>query len=193
MEKNVSMHSSSADDCALNLERGNATDRRGAERIGDWFGRWRKPIRQWIGRNASVTSAEVDDLTQEVFVKLLRYSNDVKVTNPKSYLFTIAMNVVGSWRECSRVRMPHDDAELAELQIDTHLEPEPMVERAQANAELRTAVDRLPMRQRELLLLHVSEGLTYKQIAQRKKLTYRIVLRDLTRAYAALRKQFDSE
>jgi DNA-directed RNA polymerase specialized sigma24 family protein len=35
--------------------------------------------------------------------------------------------------------------------------------------------------------LYVEDGLTYKQIAERKNLTYRIVLRDLTRAYAALR------
>ena len=47
----------------------------------------------------------------------------------------------------------------------------------------------LPPRQRQVLLLHVNEGLTYKQIAVRLSVTYRVVLRDLTRAYSQLRIQ----
>jgi RNA polymerase sigma factor (sigma-70 family) len=58
---------------------------------------------------------------------------------------------------------------------------------------VQAAVDRLPPRQREVLLLHVNEGLTYKQIAQQRGLTYRIVLRDLTRAYSTLRIQLRLE
>jgi RNA polymerase sigma-70 factor (ECF subfamily) len=54
---------------------------------------------------------------------------------------------------------------------------------------MQTAVNRLPRRQREVLLLHVNEGLTYKQIAERQGLTYRVILRDLTRAYSQLRVQ----
>ena len=49
------------------------------------------------------------------------------------------------------------------------------------------------MRQREFLLMHVNDGLTYKQIAEQRGLTYRIVLRDLTRAYAALRRHLVAE
>jgi RNA polymerase sigma factor (sigma-70 family) len=187
MGKNPFRHSS-VDAGALTMQRA-AADLRGTERMSQWFGSWRKPIRQWIGRNTSVESAEIDDLTQEVFMRLLRYSNDVTVTNPRGYLFTIAMNVVNAWAERSRVRLPHDDVGLEDLQIDSQLQPENLFERAQKSAELRSAVDELPKRQREILLLYVSEGLTYKQIAKAKKLTYRIVLRDLTRAYVTLRKR----
>ena len=51
----------------------------------------------------------------------------------------------------------------------------------------------LPQRQRIVLLLHVNEGMTYKQIASRLGLTYRAVLRDLTRAYSQLRLQLNAE
>ena len=43
------------------------------------------------------------------------------------------------------------------------------------------------------LLLHVNEGLTYKQIAERQGLTYRVILRDLTRAYSQLRMQLKQD
>ena len=58
---------------------------------------------------------------------------------------------------------------------------------------MQEAVDQLPRRQREVLLLHVNEGLTYKQIAERQGLTYRVILRDLTRAYSQLRMQLKQD
>ncbi len=162
-------------------------------RLIEWFGKWRKPIRSWLRNRASVPPGDIDDLAQEVFLRLLRYSDDVAVENPQGYLFRIAANVANEWRERSRVRKPHDDSWLEELQIEAGDEPENAFAKSRANEYVQAAVDRLPPRQREVLLLHVNEGLTYKQIAQLKGLTYRIVLRDLTRAYSTLRIQLRLE
>lgn len=162
-------------------------------RLIEWFGKWRKPIRSWLRNRASVPPGDIDDLAQEVFLRLLRYSDDVAVDNPQGYLFRIAANVANEWRERSRVRKPHDDSWLEELQIEAGDEPENAFARTRANEYVLAAVARLPPRQREVLLLHVNEGLTYKQIAQLKGLTYRIVLRDLTRAYSTLRMQLRLE
>lgn len=162
-------------------------------RLIEWFGKWRKPIRSWLRNRASVPPGDIDDLAQEVFLRLLRYSDDIAVDNPQGYLFRIAANVANEWRERSRVRRPHDDSWLDELQIEAGDEPENAFAKTRANEYVQAAVDRLPPRQREVLLLHVNEGLTYKQIAQLRGLTYRIVLRDLTRAYSALRMQLRLE
>jgi RNA polymerase sigma factor (sigma-70 family) len=162
-------------------------------RLIEWFGKWRKPIRSWLRNRASVPPGDIDDLAQEVFLRLLRYSDDIAVDNPQGYLFRIAANVANEWRERSRVRKPHDDSWLEELQIEAGDEPENAFARSRATEYVQAAVDRLPPRQREVLLLHVNEGLTYKQIAQQRGLTYRIVLRDLTRAYSTLRMQLRLE
>jgi RNA polymerase sigma factor (sigma-70 family) len=162
-------------------------------RLIEWFGKWRKPIRSWLRNRASVPPGDIDDLAQEVFLRLLRYSDDIAVDNPQGYLFRIAANVANEWRERSRIRKPHDDSWLEELQIDSGDEPENAFARSRATEYVQAAVDRLPPRQREVLLLHVNEGLTYKQIAQQRGLTYRIVLRDLTRAYSTLRMQLRLE
>jgi RNA polymerase sigma factor (sigma-70 family) len=162
-------------------------------RLIEWFGKWRKPIRSWLRNRASVPPGDIDDLAQEVFLRLLRYSDDIAVDNPQGYLFRIAANVANEWRERSRVRKPHDDSWLEELQIESGDEPENAFARSRSNEYVQAAVDRLPPRQREVLLLHVNEGLTYKQIAQQRGLTYRIVLRDLTRAYSTLRMQLRLE
>lgn len=163
------------------------------ERITVWFGRWRKPIRSWFSTRASVPRAEVDDLAQEVFLRLLRYSDDLAVENPQGYLFRIAANVANEWHGRSRVRQPHDRSWLDELQIDPSEQPDNAEFQSRVSKHLHGAVSKLPQRQRQVLLLHVNDGLTYKQIADRMGVTYRIVLRDLTRAYASLRIQLKAE
>jgi RNA polymerase sigma-70 factor (ECF subfamily) len=162
-------------------------------RIGSWFGRWRKPLRGWLSSRAAVPSSEVDDLAQEVFLRLLRYSDDIAVENPQGYLFRIAANVANEWRDRSRVSLPHDRSWLDELQIDPSDQPDNAAFQHRVSKHLQNVVARLPARQRQVLLLHVNEGLTYKQIADRLGVTYRIVLRDLTRAYASLRLQLKAE
>ena len=162
-------------------------------RITVWFGRWRKPIRSWFSDRAAVPRTEVDDLAQEVFLRLLRYSDDVAVENPQGYLFRIAANVANEWRDRSRVRQRHEQSWLDELQADPSAQPDNSAFQSRISKHLHNAVNKLPKRQREVLLLHVNEGLTYKQIADRLGVTYRIVLRDLTRAYGQLRVQLKAE
>ncbi|HEY5758496.1 MAG TPA: RNA polymerase sigma factor [Steroidobacter sp.] len=167
-------------------------DIRGNTRLIAWFENLRKPLRSWIAANPCVPADEVDDLIQEVFLRLLQYSDDVMVENPQGYLFRVATNVVIRWRELGRVRMVHDDAWLEALEIDADEQPGNALERTWASRHVWAAVNRLPARQREVLLLHMIEGMTYKQIAEARGVTYRIVLRDLTRAYNTLRKKLRS-
>ena len=162
-------------------------------RLVAWFKRWRKPIRQWLSHRSSVPTADLDDLAQEVFLRLLRYSDDVAIDNPQGYLFRIAANVANEWQERARHRKPHDDSWLEDLQVEFNDEPENAIAREVAREYMQEAVDKLPRRQREVLLLHVNEGLTYKQIAERQGLTYRVILRDLTRAYSQLRMQLKQD
>jgi RNA polymerase sigma-70 factor (ECF subfamily) len=162
-------------------------------RLVAWFKRWRKPIRQWLSHRSSVPTADLDDLAQEVFLRLLRYSDDVAIDNPQGYLFRIAANVANEWQERARHRRPHDDSWLEDLQVEFSDEPENTIAREVAREYMQEAVNKLPRRQREVLLLHVNDGLTYKQIAERQGLTYRVILRDLTRAYSQLRMQLKQD
>ncbi len=52
---------------------------------------------------------------------------------------------------------------------------------------LRKLVDDLDPKVRETLILHVNEGLTYREIAKRLQVTEPVVLRRLTKAYSYLR------
>ena len=162
------------------------------ERLTQWFESWRGAMKRWLSSRSSMQSADLDDVAQEVFLRLLRYSDDAVVEYPQSYLFRIATNVVNEWRERARNSLPHDDVWLSDLQIEPEAEPESSVEHDLVNVHVRRAVSRLPPRQRQVLLLHIREDLTYKQIAAKLKLTPRVVRRDIARAYAELRADLGS-
>jgi RNA polymerase sigma factor (sigma-70 family) len=162
------------------------------KRLTQWFESWRGAMKRWLSSRSSMQSADLDDVAQEVFLRLLRYSDDAVVEYPQSYLFRIATNVVNEWRERARNSLPHDDVWLSDLQIEPDAEPESTVEHDLVNQHVRQAVNRLPPRQRQVLLLHIREDLTYKQIAAKLKLTPRVVRRDIARAYAELRSDLGS-
>jgi RNA polymerase sigma factor (sigma-70 family) len=160
-------------------------------RLTSWFQRWRRPLRQWFQVRSTLPDADIDDLAQEVFLRLLRYSDDILIDNPQGYLFRIAANVTNEWCERARHKRPNDESWLEDLQVAPVEEPENDAARNLVHDNVRGAVARLAPRQREVLLLHVADGLTYMQIAERLGLTERIVLRDLSRAYGQLRMQLD--
>jgi RNA polymerase sigma factor (sigma-70 family) len=157
------------------------------------FGRWGNPIRSWFTSRDASPKSGVDDLAQEVFDRLRRYGDDVAVDNPQGYLFRIAANVASEWRERSLPRAANDRGWIDQLQVDPIDHRDHAAFQARVSKHMQAAVNTLPKRQRDVLLLHVNEGLTYKQIADRLGITYRIVLRDLTRAYGALRMQLKAD
>jgi RNA polymerase sigma-70 factor (ECF subfamily) len=149
-------------------------------------------MRRWLSSRSSIQPADLDDVAQEVFLRLIRYSDETLVEYPQSYLFRIATNVVNEWHERSRNKLPHDDAGLEALQEEPHREPENSTERTLVSSQVQMAVDRLPPRQRAVLLLHINDELTYKQIAVKLKVSPRIVRRDIANAYTQLRYELHS-
>lgn len=165
----------------------NTAALRGKRRLSSWFETWRASLRRWLSGRSSVPSADLDAVAQEVFDRLTRYSDQTLAEYPQSYLFHIAANVVDEWHERAGNSRPAEDAWLKLLQRESDERAASHVEHTLVNEQLKDAVSKLPSRQRDVLMLHINEDLTYKQIASRLKLTPRIVRRDIARAYAQLR------
>jgi RNA polymerase sigma-70 factor (ECF subfamily) len=138
-----------------------------------------------------LSESDLDDVAQEVFLRLLRYNNVELIEHPQAYLLRMAANVVGEWNMRSRNRRPHDARWLDDLQAES--DPECEVAREAAHRQLRQALASLPPRQREVLRLHFGEGLTRVQIAERIETSERSVKRDLIKAYGRLRIALESD
>lgn len=160
-------------------------------RLADWFHEWHQPLRRFLFRRRAGSAADIEDIAQEVFLRLLRYDRSDLIDHPQAYLYKIAANVAAEWATRSSRSMPHSAEWLVDL-VDA-IDPETEMEHQAAEAELRRAIEVLPHRSREIVRLHFGEGLTYEEIAAHLALTRRIVKRDLARAYASMRAALDPE
>lgn len=136
-------------------------------------------MRRWLSSRAPVRSTEVDEIAQEVYLRLLSYSDEVLAENPQDHLFRIAAGVTNEWRKRSGDSSPDD--------IVTERAEQPLV-----YDQIHMAVSHLPQQQREALLLHVSADLTYRQVAARMRLTPRTARRDIVCGYVNLRYELRS-
>jgi RNA polymerase sigma factor (sigma-70 family) len=159
--------------------------------LGEWFRTWRMPLRRYLSRKGSGSAADIDDIAQEVFLRLLRYDRAELIERPQAYLFQVASNVSAEWAMRSSRRLPHHSEWLDDL-VDT-LSPESETERESVQKRLHAALDQLPARAREILRLHFADGMTHPEIAARLGVTRKIVKRDTARAYAMLRMTLDGD
>jgi len=132
-----------------------------------------------------VAQCDLDDVAQEVFLRLLRYDRAELVADPRSYVFKIAANVSSEWSMRARQRLPHESSWLDELADDADISED--AERAERAADLRAALASLSPRAREVMRLHFGEGLTHAAISNQLNLTQRIVKREIVSACARLR------
>ena len=137
---------------------------------------------------------DAQDLCQETFMRMISSAGNY---NPQgqfqSWLFRIAGNQARSRLRRRKV--------LKWLPIDTErddppskdLDPHQEMEREQTRAEVRSAIDRLPDRQKEALLLKQYQDMKYQEIADTMGLTVGSVQMLLHRAMTALRNDFVSK
>jgi RNA polymerase sigma factor (sigma-70 family) len=110
---------------------------------------------------------EPQDLAQIAFVKLIEIGRREAITNAAGYLFRIAVNAgLDAKRRIRRTRRFIDD-ELAHLEKDRveEITPSNVYESRESLAHLAKALERLPEKQREVLIRSRLKGETYAEIA----------------------------
>ena len=112
--------------------------------------------------------ADVGDLAQEVYLRLLRVDRRESIRNPEAYLFTVAGHVVHQHllREANAPLATADIEEL--LDLDNGASESSAPSRADAEQRLERMDERLarlPPRARAAFVLHLRDGYTLEEIA----------------------------
>ena len=160
-------------------------------RLVDWFRRWRTPLRRFLASRSAVRPVDLDDVAQEVFLRLLRYDTAEIVEHPQAYLFKMAANVAAEWSIRSSNRLPHEPHWLTALVAEDR--PDDAMDSEVAHLEIKRALGTLAPRERDVLKLYFEEGLSQAEIAQRLGVSFRIVRRDFEKSYAKLRRELNTE
>ncbi len=114
--------------------------------------------------SAGAGEAEVDDLTQEAFIKafdkLDSWRGDAAF---RSWLLTIAGNLL---KDEFRKRKGRRMVALDDRELPDRADPHGELAAGEAEQQLREGIARLPRLQREVFLLRVQQGADYAEIAR---------------------------
>jgi len=144
---------------------------------------WEAAVRRWLWGRPSSQSVDLEDVAQEVYIRLSGYSDTTLLKCPQTFVLKVAANVVDEWCGVPRNEWLEEEEEKSQGKL--------VVDKTLAK-QMQAAVDQLPLRQRQVLLMHVHEGLTYEEIAKRVRMSKGIVRRELVRAYAGVRCRLDA-
>lgn len=109
------------------------------------------------------SSEDAEDVLQEVFFRLAKYSFRLRfVRDPRAFAFRIARNEASRFlqRKIRRGQVPQPATGFAESLRRSYSGPDGLTEQAVAAALAQT-----PEEQREVIVLRIFEGLSFKEIA----------------------------
>jgi len=137
------------------------------------FVRYYRPLIRFFSRRVG-NLAEAEDLAQDVFVKLSRYTDQTELGSPDGLVFTIAANVLKDRNALSRNRLVDAISEHQGLTGSAKRTPEGLIDQiapdrivaGQELAEmLACALDELSEKTRTIFLLFKFQGMRQKEIA----------------------------
>lgn len=160
-------------------------------RLADWFLQWRGPLRKFLALRRTIPGPDLDDVAQEVFLRLMRYDRAELIEHPQAYLYKMAANVAAEWAIRARNAAARESNWIPGSSADDVAAEE--ADRQLLQRELERALLTLTTRQREALKLQYLEGLSRAEIAQRLRTTERTVKRILIQSYERLRQELSPE
>jgi len=113
-------------------------------------------------------SADAEDAVQEAYLRVLRHSSQLaELRDPRVWLIRIVWNVVLDRKRRTKTRPETDDlAEMERVLPAGGLTADEHVAAGQHRATVLRAVDQLPAKEREVLVLSAFEELSSVEIAQ---------------------------
>ena len=131
--------------------------------------------------------ADIPDVRQEVYERALMGSPAEGLRSTRSYIFTIARNVLIDRARRTKIVSFEQIADIDMLELDRDIFAEDR--QMTARDELRRAMvglDQLPPRCREVVRLRKVEGLSIRETADRMQVSHHTVERQLTLGLRAL-------
>ena len=133
--------------------------------VADLDRRYRVPLSRYFGKRIR-EAYDVDDLVQEVFIRLVRQTAIESVQQIDSYVFQTAANVIRDRARRHAARHHCEHHELLESDLPTNdLSPERVLLGTEQLAHAVAALEELPDNTRRVFVLRRYEGMRHEEIA----------------------------
>ncbi|MBS0417013.1 MAG: sigma-70 family RNA polymerase sigma factor [Proteobacteria bacterium] len=137
--------------------------------------------------------ADVSDIIQEIFLRLLRIPDHESIRCPEAYLFTVARHVVQqhTLRQAAEPVSRQLQEMLTEVYAVSHVDPEMEVSAQECLAHMERALEQLSPKARATFLLHQRDGLTLHEIGTRLGISRSMAKKYLVQALVHFRKRLE--
>lgn len=144
-----------------------------------------RAIRAFVAKR--VRPDDVDDMMQEVALRMEQRHAAEPIANPDGYLFQVARNVVHDHarKDIVRQRGAHDSLEEHHHPVE-ELSPARVLESKERLAQVIAALNDLPERTRQAFVLHRFEEMSYSAIARHMGVSVSAVEKHIMRAMRLL-------
>lgn len=137
-------------------------------------------------------SADVPDIVQDIYLRMLRIPHVESIRSPEAYLFTVALHVLQQYTlRQSQVPTSIDFSEILEPLHTGPADPVLEVNAQQCLEELQQALDLFSPKVRATFILHRRDGLSIDEIATRLGISRPMVKKNLIKALMQFRRQLD--
>lgn len=152
------------------------------------FGRYRRELHRYLMKRLR-RPQDVDDLAQEVYLRLLTLDDEKTVHKPLAYLYGVASHVLADHMFDMKQRSHIDWSEDVDDWYDTPacVLPDDMADRLNLQQQIDRAIAQLPPTHAAVLLAHKRDGLSYEECAEKLGLSIHTVEKYVTMAKAKIR------
>jgi RNA polymerase sigma factor (sigma-70 family) len=148
-----------------------------------------KRLRRFLRRRVR-NAADIPDLVQEVFLRLLRVPHHESIRSPEAYLMTIARHVAQQHMLDAAAASSVDPADfLADLRSCGAADPVLEVTAEECREALEEALHRMAPKVQATFLLHRRDGLTIDQVSARLGVSRPMAKKYLVKALVHFRKR----
>lgn len=143
-----------------------------------------RQLHRYLAARLRNARADVSDLAQEVYLRLLRVPDHETIRNPQAYLYTIASHVLHQ-HGLKRAATPESVeimSAIEELQHAREADPASQIETEQNFERLGQALLAHSPRAYATLMLHRCDGVPLQDIAEQFGVSYTMVKRYLAKA-----------
>lgn len=132
------------------------------------------------------------EIVQETYAKTLEKQKDILIENEKSYLYTVAKNLVFDYSKRNKNKhfIEYDDEENFSSKEE---EPEELLMKNKEEEILLEALDSLPKHLKEVFVLHFFEGLDKKEISKILNLNLNTIQKYVINATTKLSKYIENK
>ncbi len=155
-------------------------------------------LARWLTRDPH----DADDVVQEAYLRAFRFFSGFSGGDGRAWLLTIVRNTFYTWAEQRgrhKSEVEYDDATIGLHTVEAcgdetlhGADPEKLLLRAADQQLVESALLKLPLEYREILVLRELEELSYKEIAEVVGVPLGTVMSRLSRARLQLRHQIEA-